>query len=454
MTTDEQREAPDRAQDDGAHDRAKRRALATVAFTLFLDLAGFGIILPILPYYAESMHASATMVALLSTAFSAAQFLMAPVLGRISDRHGRRPVMLLSIAGSVAAALVLGFAHTLWLVFVARIVAGSSKANVSTAHAYVADLIPADQRAKYMGMMGVAMGMGFIFGPAIGGLLAHEQIPALPFFVSAGLSFVNLIMAAIWLPETHFPDRAQPHEVGEPIGSSPQLEARAALLSRAGLRRALDGIRGTSMAWLVVITFCFYLSFAGMESTMALLSERLFGWGGRETGLFMTVIGVNMVVFQGLVVGRAVAHWGETRVLGLGLVMVAGGMAALGLVDHLLTWVGLPVRTADGGASPYALAVYGLGAVLLSGGNGLTTSTVSALVSQVSDPAEQGWNMGIKESSASLARVGGPMLAGPLFQHVDPGAPMLAGALIALINFRVAAGLRARLRDEPSSGSR
>ena len=418
------------------NDRAKRRALATVAFTLFLDLAGFGIILPILPYYAESMHASATMVALLSTAFSAAQFLMSPVLGRISDRHGRRPVMLLSIAGSIASSLVLGFAHALWLVFVARLVAGSSKANVSTAHAYVADLIAPEQRAKYMGMMGAAMGMGFVFGPAIGGLLAIDALPELPFFVAAALSLCNLIMAAIWLPETHFPQGK---------GARPEDTQSRATVSATNLRQAIRSIRGTTMAWLAAIAFCFYLSFAGMESTMALLSERLFHWGGRETGLFMTFIGVNMVVFQGVVVGRTVARFGENTVLALGLGMLAIGMMLLGGVNSLLASVGLPLNDDSGGASVYALAVYGAGGALMSGGNGLTSSALSALVSRVSSTENQGLNMGIKESAASLARVGGPMMAGPLFQHVNPGAPMLVGGLIGLLNVKIALALRSRL---------
>ena len=439
------------------NERAKRRALATVAFTLFLDLAGFGIILPILPFYAESMHASATVVALLSTAFSAAQFLMSPVLGRISDRYGRRPVMLLSIAGSVASALVLGLAHALWLVFVARIVAGSSKANVSTAHAYVADLIAPDQRAKYMGMMGAAMGMGFVFGPAIGGLLAFDNYPALPFFVAAGLSLVNLIMAAIWLPETHFPGRAAAlkRSASEPTSASSAStssasgsQARPRPTGFAGLRRAAASIRGTPMAWLVVIAFCLYLSFAGMESTMALLSERLFNWGGRETGLFMTFIGVNMVVFQGFFVGRAVARLGETRTLALGLVLLAFGLGLIGGVAHVHRLFDLPLTNPEGGASLSALALYGFGGMLMSGGNGLTGATLSALVSKVSSAEEQGWNMGIKESASSLARVGGPMIAGPLFQYVDPGAPMLVGAVIALVNFRVALLLRTRMKRD------
>jgi multidrug resistance protein len=428
------------------NERAKRRALATVAFTLFLDLMGFGIILPILPFYAESMHASATMVALLSTAFSAAQFVMSPVLGGISDRYGRRPVMLVSIAGSVVAALVLGFAHALWIVFLARIVAGSSKANMSTAHAYVADLVPPDQRAKYMGRMGAAMGMGFVFGPGIGGLLG-QVFTELPFFVSAGLSLVNLIMAAVWLPETHFKD-ATPSADHVPATSQTNLQVRAKLLSVEGLSRAIRSVRGTHMAWLVAIVFCFYLSFSAMESTMALFGERVFGWGYGETGLFMTYIGVNMVVFQGLVVGRAVARFGEGTTLAIGLLMVAGALILLGGVDHFSRWLGFSLVDADGATSVSSLGFYAVGGLLLAGGNGFTSATTSSLVSQVSSREEQGWNMGVKESASSLARVTGPMVGGPLFQHVDPGAPLLAGGVIALITFKVSLLLRSRLKRD------
>jgi DHA1 family tetracycline resistance protein-like MFS transporter len=420
-------------------ERAKQRALATVAFTLFLDLLGFGIILPILPFYAESMHASETMIALLATAFSAAQFVMAPVLGRISDRYGRRPVMLVSIAGSVVSSLVLGFAGALWLVFLARIVAGSSKANISTAHAYVADLIPMEQRAKYMGRMGAAMGMGFVFGPGVGGLLGHV-FTELPFFVSAALSLLNLAMAAVWLPESLRRREQAPDERG--AGAS---QSRMMMMTLKGMRSVLAQIRGTHMAWLAAIAFCFYLSFAGMESTMALFGQRVFGWGYGETGLFMTYIGVNMVVFQGVVVGRAVARFGEARTLTAGLMMVAVALTLIGGIDHFSQAFSLTLRAEDGGASVTSLAFYAVGGLLLAGGNGLVSATLSALVSRVSSSDQQGWNMGIKESASSLARVTGPMVAGPLFQHVDPGAPMLVGGLIALINSRVASLLRVRL---------
>ncbi|MFV8750243.1 MFS transporter [Nannocystaceae bacterium ST9] len=421
-------------------ERERRRALSTVALTLFLDLAGFGIILPILPYYAESFDASATAVTLLSTAFSAAQFVMSPVLGRLSDRHGRRPIMLFSIFGSVASSLVLGFANALWLVFAARVVAGCCKANVSTAHAYVADLVPAKERAKYMGMMGAAMGMGFVFGPAIGGLLATDAMPSLPFFVAALLSLLNLGMAAIWLPETHFPDRAAQARV--------DAAPKPPLLPR--MRDAARRVQGTPMAWLIVIAFCFFVAFAGMESTLPLFSKHMFGWGGRETGIFMTFIGVNMVIFQGLLVGRAVGKFGETTTLTIGLTMVGFGLLTIGGVGHLTALLGFATTAADGGASLPALACYGLGGMLMAGGNGLTTATISALVSRVSTAENQGMNMGMKESSSALARVSGPAVAGPLFEHIDPGAPLMLGGLVALINVKLALMLGTRMRERES----
>jgi len=432
---------PEPTSDAPLDEAGKRRALLTVAFTLFLDLAGFGIILPILPIYALDMNASPAQVALLSTAFSAAQFLMAPVLGRISDRYGRRPVMLFSIAGSAAAALVLGFAGALWVVFAARMVSGASKANVSTAHACVADLVPKDERAKYMGRMGAAMGMGFIFGPVIGGIVSGLFDHHVAFFLSAGLSILNFGMAALWLPETRRFDLAS---------SSPP--ARKNLLSPAGMRQALRGIKGTHMAWLVLIAFFFSLSFAGMESTLALFGEALFSWTSLEIGLFMAFIGVSMVVFQGLIVGRAVARIGEAKTLALGLGLLAIGLLALGGVEQISLIIGFEAVTPEGGATPTTLVFFAVGGACMAGGNGLSMATLSALVSRVSTVDEQGWNMGLKESASSLSRVFGPVGAGLLFQHIDPGAPMIVGGLVAIGSCQLALFLGRRMhRDTPHS---
>ncbi len=402
----------------------QRRSLWTVAFTLFLDLAGFGIILPVLPLYAERF-ASAQVVALLSTAFSLTQFAMSPVLGRLSDRFGRRPVMLISIGGSVAAALVLAFSDDIALglglmspialIFVARLVAGASKANVSTAQAYVGDIVPPKKRAKYMGMMGAALGMGFIFGPAIGGFAQVEGWPTFPFLVSAVLSAVNFVMAYFWLPETH-------HTEGAARQRKP----------RASLSQVIEKLRAGPLGWIIIITFCFYFAFAAMESVFALFADEAFGWKQREIGFYLTFLGLNMALIQGLVVGRIVDRIGEARVLITGLVVNAVGLSALGAS-------GLVVEFSGPWALTLGLAL--LSATCMATGNGFMQATTGALISRVSNSDEQGVNMGLRESSGSLARITGPILAGFLFQRIDVAAPFFFGSALTFVNVALAFAL-------------
>jgi DHA1 family tetracycline resistance protein-like MFS transporter len=390
---------------------------------------GFGIILPVLPYYALEYGASATEVALLSTTFSAAQFLMSPVLGQMSDRIGRRPVMMISIAGSCLGALTLGLAHALWIFYLARLISGASKANISTAHAYVADVVAPADRARYMGLMGAAMGAGFIFGPALGGLLAFEGMPQLPFYVSAGLSAVNLLMAWRWLPETL--DRSR--------------RVSAAVSQARGRIEGFKRILGTHMAWVVALTFMYYLAFASMESTMALLAEKLFGWGGRENGFFMTYVGVVIVVAQGVLVGRFVSRMGEGFTLIIGMASVAFGLGVLGGIDIISAWLSVPLHGDYLGASWQSLALYGLGGMGLAAGNGLVIANLSAITSVISSADTQGWNLGLKESAAALARIGGPAAAGLAFEYITYGAPLLGGSAVAALGVFVAMHLRRRL---------
>ena len=409
---------------------ARKKALFTVAFTLFLDLVAFGMILPVLPYYAESHGGSPAVVALLSTAFSFAQFLMSPVLGRLSDRRGRRPVMLISIAGSVASALVLGFASALWIVFVARLLSGASKANVSTAHAYVSDIVKPSQRARYMGLMGAALGMGFVFGPGIGGLLSTESMPTLPFFCAAGLNAINFVMAYKWLPETHF-------RRGE--GDDKR---------RPGLSAALESMRGRAFGTLMLIVFVYFLAFAAMESTFALYSEAEFHWGARETGVFLTFVGLCIAFSQGVLVGKFVDRVGEAWTMSVGIIGLGLGLGLMGLLPHLQEWFGIPLVGAGGAVTLPAVGMFGIAGLLTAVGNGLMMAPSSALVSKTSTPEEVGFNMGIKESSSALARITGPVIAGSLFEIFDPGAPMIAGAGFCLLNLGLAMQLRRRLQAE------
>jgi len=374
------------------------RALATVWFTLFLDLVSFGIVIPVLPFYATHFGAAPWLVTLLATGYSAAQFVMAPVLGRLSDQHGRRPVMLISIAGSVAAMLVLGFAWTLWMVFLARIISGVCNANVSTAHAYVADRVKPAERARYMGMMGTAVGLGFIVGPSIGGLLSWEGHEELPFLVGAGLSLVNWVMAFFWLPESHRPGRATGPQ---PVRSGPSL--LPTLADPAFWR--------TQLGVLVMVGFGFFVAFAAMEATFALYTEARFGWTARETGKFFSFIGLIIVIAQGFLVGKAVAMIGERRTLITGLCSLALGFTLLALAPG---WWLLPVAGA-----------------CIAGGNGLIMPSFSALVSANSNADNQGVNIGLTQSGGALGRIVGPMIAGGMFELVGPGAPMVSAAAVA-----------------------
>jgi len=391
--------APAAAAPPGAElPKGHSRALLTVWFTLFLDLVSFGIVIPVLPFYATHFGAAVWVVTLLSTGYSAAQFVMAPVLGRLSDRHGRRPVMLISIAGSVAAMLVLGFANALWMVFAARIISGMCNANVSTAHAYVADRVPPALRAKYMGMMGTAVGLGFIFGPSIGGLLSRPEQPELPFLVGAGLSAANWLMAFFWLPESHRPNRA----------AGPQAP-RPSLLQVVGDRTFWR----TQLGVLVLVTFGFFVAFAAMESTFALFTAAVFDWTARENGKYFSLIGAVIVLVQGLVVGRAVASFGERRTLIMGLCSLSFGFAAASMATA--GWM-LPAV-----------------AVLIAGGNGLIMPSLNALISRNSTSETQGMNMGFTQSAGALGRILGPMMAGALFEAVSPATPMATASAVAAV---------------------
>jgi MFS transporter, DHA1 family, tetracycline resistance protein len=373
-------------------------AFATLWLTLFFDLVGFGIIIPVLPFYATSFGASPQTVTLLSTTFSLAQFAAAPVLGRISDRVGRRPVMLVSIAGSCISMLVLGLAGALWMVFLARVVSGLCTANISTAHAYVADRVAPARRAKYMGMMGSAIGLGFVFGPAIGGLLSRPDHPELPFLVAAGVAGINWVMALLWLPESLRPARAS-----APVPAVPRSRTRA----------IKESLWGTPLGWVVLVNLCFFLAFSSMESTYALLLEAVLGWGAQETGALFALLGVVIFVTQGVLVGRLVGRVGERNTLLLSMSLLFVAFCTLGLMS--VAW----------------LAV--LGSAMLACGNGLTTPSINALVSRASQAGDQGFNMGLASSAASLGRIVGPATAGIVFERVGPGVPMLVSAAVVAL---------------------
>lgn len=395
-----------------------KRLLFVVALTLFLDFVGFGMILPVLPYFAQDLHASAEQVALLATAFSLAQFVMSPVLGRWSDRKGRRPVMLVSIAGAVGSALIVGSASSLWVVFAGRLFAGASKSNMSTAFAIVSDVVEPKQRAKYMGLMGAALGMGFVFGPAIGGELSRETFPTLPFFVSAGLSLLNFVFAWFWLTETRDFESATTTAHG----------SRWQLIVRHW---------GSALGWLFAVCLVFYVAFSMMESVFALFNEAVWGWGPRETGRFLGFIGIVVALVQGGVVPRLLPRVGETRSLVGGMTVMMLGLAVL---------AASPQFKAQGpeAMGSLGLGLYILGGLLLAAGNAVVSASSSVLVSLLSSDQDQGLNMGLRESASAVGRIAGPAAAGVAFGQVSAPAPFWIAAGLCLLILPVAARVKPR----------
>lgn len=367
--------------------------LAVVYFTVFLDLVGFGIILPQLPYYAEAFGATGVWVGAILTAYSAAQLVGASVLGRLSDHVGRRPVLLMSLAGSAASLVLSGLAHSLWLLLTARALAGLFGGSIAAAQAYIADVTTPGERAKYMGLLGASIGLGFVFGPALGSGLARFGFGAAA-FTAAGLAAANLLFAFFRLPETRGPEqRRHPH-------------------SRVDWSNFLDALRHPSIGRLLAATFLSTLAFVAMEATFALLGEARLGLDATRLGLVFAYVGVVMVIVQGGLVGRLAPRFGERALATAGALIMAASLAALPLVPSLGVALGVLA----------GLAV----------GQGLTTPMLATLLSRAADADEQGGTLGLGQSLAAAARAVGPLGAGWLFDRAM-GAPYAASAAVMVL---------------------
>ena len=285
-----------------------------------IDLIGFGIVLPILPRYARDLSISPTTIGLIVGSFSLAQMLFAPIMGRLSDRFGRKPVLIFSLCGTAVGSLLTGLAGPVWLLFLGRVVDGASGASVSVAQAAVTDVAEPDDRARLLGLLGAAFGVGFVLGPAIGSLAALGG-PHIPFFVAAAIAGINAVVAVRRLPETHrapLPDQAAVRdEVAAPLASPPASRPRAMRL--------------------ILVAFVAMYAFSGFESTFSELIDDRFHYSIASTGAVFTVIGLGLVFVQAGLIHPAQARLGDTGTLRFGLVMqrrragAAGGRRRLGL---------------------------------------------------------------------------------------------------------------------------
>ena len=367
--------------------------LPVVYLTVFLDLVGFGIILPLLPFYAEAFGATGIWVGAILTAYSAAQLVGASLLGRLSDRVGRRPVLLMSLAGSAASFLLCGLAHSLWLLLVARALAGLFGGSIAAAQAYIADVTAPGERAKYMGLLGASIGLGFVFGPALGSGLARFGFGAAA-FAAAFLAAANLVFAFFRLPETRGP------------------EERRHAHARVDLSNLLDALHHPSTGRLLAATFLSTLAFVAMEATFALLGEARFGLDASRLGLVFAYVGVVMVIVQGGLVGRLAKRFGERALATVGALLMAASLGALPLTPSLGTALGVLA----------GLAI----------GQGLTTPMLATLLSRATDADEQGGTLGLGQSFAAAARAVGPIGAGWLYDRAV-GAPYVASAAVMVL---------------------
>ncbi len=392
--------------------RDPRRAV--LFLTVFIDLMGFGIVIPLLPIYAERMHASAFAAGSLIAVYSLMQLLFAPLWGRLSDRVGRRPVLLVSLAGSAVSYLMLAGAWSVPMLFAARVLAGVAGANIAVAQAYIADVTSSSDRARGMGLIGAAFGLGMVIGPAIGGGLSLVG-PRVPEIFAATLCLVNVVLAARRLPESLPVARRRSVRLGHP-------------LSRASLREALAP---AGAGVLFAVFFLVTLGFAVLEGTFSLEAAHRFAYGAAEVDGLWLYMGLVAVVVQGWLVGRLARRVPERALVAAGTVALAAGLA----------WV------------PFAASVLGLLAALalVVGGQGLAGPSLSSLISKTAGASVHGVALGVAQSLSAAARVLGPAGGGFLFERLGAESPYIAAALSAAVAFGIVAPA---VREERRSGER
>jgi DHA1 family tetracycline resistance protein-like MFS transporter len=370
------------------------KRLASIILIVFIDLLGFSLILPLLPYYAKTFNAGDIVTGLLVASYAAAQLFGAPLLGRFSDRYGRRPILLISILGTFIGFLLLGFARALWVLFASRIIDGFTGGNLNVAQAYITDVTDANSRAKGLGMIGAAFGLGFIIGPVTGGLLSRWGY-AVPAFAAAGMSLINLILVAVWLPESLSAEKRTRLSEKKPVISLPSMIA--------AIKRPFTGS-------LLISRFFFGLAFSIFQTIFSLYALTRFNLTAAQTGYILTYVGILSVITQGFLVGR-LTNGVREDILIMGSVLV--------MAFCLLGWALAP---------SVAVLLVVLAPTSLAGG--LLNTLLSSVLTKAVNPQEIGGILGTSASIDSLTRVIAPSLGGVLLASLGSWAPGLFGAVV------------------------
>jgi MFS transporter, DHA1 family, tetracycline resistance protein len=385
-----------------------KKALGLIFLTVFIDLIGFGLIIPVMPSYAKELHASDLQVGLLIASYSFMQLLFAPFWGRLSDHVGRRPILLISLVASSIGYLIWGWAHSLTSLFVARLVAGAGNANIPVAQAYVADVTTAENRAKGMGLIGAAFGLGFVLGPAIGGFcVSHLGQSSVDLsglstigFVAAGISLVDLVLTFFLLPE-------------------PEKRSQAAT-ERFSIEPSFY-VRAVSNPKLTVSFLIFFLStfaFANMEATIVLLTRQKFNFSPFENSIMFTYIGLLIVLVQGGMIHRLAKKYGEKHLIAAGTLLVFVGLSLIPFVPQ------------TNGLFLLATAL-----ALLAFGSGINNPSNQSLLSKLAPQESMGGILGVGQSISTLGRIIGPAAGGAAFQYLGMDSPYAIGAVVMIMAF-------------------
>ena len=370
--------------------------MIALLLVVVIDIIGFGIIIPLLPIYAETFGASPQKVTMLMVVFSLSQFIAAPIWGSLSDKYGRRIIIWITLIGSVVAYLFLAYSQTLYGLFIARAFAGFMAGNISTAQAYLTDITDKNNRAKAMGLFGAAFGVGFILGPAMGGILAGSD-PSnpnvfLPPITAALLSFLALVLAIFLLKDTR--------SLIKPFKNK-------------RISSLLEALKIPNLRQLILLSFFVTVVFASMESTFSLWSERTFNWGPKQNGYIFAFAGICGVIVQGFLISSLVKRFGEAFLCIFGVFLMSLGM------------LGITISHIDYHAYfSMALIAFGLG---------LFMPTISTLIANIVSEQRRGWVLGVSQSASSLARIIGPAMAGIFFELLGKNSPYIIGGLFLLV---------------------
>jgi len=393
-------------------DKLKKRQLILIFAFVFVDLLGYSLILPLLPYYASDFGATITLVGLLGTVNGLGQLIAAPVIGRLSDRYGRRPLLIVAVSGTILGFLILGFAKNLWIIFLSRAVDGLLGGNTALARAYITDITEPQDRAKSLGLIGAAFGLGFIIGPVMGGFLSLAGLDV-PAFVAAALSIINLIGIIFWLPESLPPEDRQ--------------QRRTNPHTAFNLSNLLDEFRRPCVGPLLLMTLFYGFSFTLFQSNFSLYAKEVLKLSVQNTGLVLTYVGLLSVIVQGFAIGKLTKKFKERTLITASIVALAITLFIWGFTRQI--WVLLIIL------APIAL------------GAGILNTLLSSQLTKAVYKEDVGGTLGLSSSIQTVAQIATPGMGGLILSTLGPWALGVTSSIFMLFAFLTAIGKVSRHSD-------